>query len=198
MKAASLAEHLEKNEAARDFSRKALELKPENIDALNTVIETSLALNDTETAIGYLHRLSQLDSTGTQSLIRLEKIYRTGSDMEQLMQTLKEHHKRAPDDVDVIEEIADRLMQTGKPDESMEFVKKGIEIAPDNGKFHILLGNYYQKKGDNQLALSEYRLALTDSRWNSSAQQFIWQIEQPETESEKAEREFFNRTDPNN
>ena len=198
MKAASLAEHLEKNDIARDFALKALELKQDDIDAVNTVIETSLALNDTETAIGYLHRLSQLDSTDTQSLIRLEKIYRAASDMEQLTLTLKEHNKRAPDDVDVIEEIADRLLQTGKPDESAEYVKKGIEIAPDNGKFHILLGNYYQEKGDDQLALSEYRLALTDTRWKSSAQAIHLANRTTGNRIGKSRTGFFNRTDPNN
>ncbi|MBN1293773.1 MAG: hypothetical protein JXB48_18165 [Candidatus Latescibacteria bacterium] len=198
IKAATFAEKLEKYETARDFAIKALEKKPDDIDALNIAIQTSLALNDTESAINYLQRISQVDAADTKSLIRLENLYRSGSDIEQLIATLKEHHKRMPDDADIIEELAERLMQTEKPDESIEFLRKGIEIAPDNGKFHILLGNYYQEKGDNQQALREYGLALKDAKWKSSAQQFIWQIEEPETASEKAEREFFNRPDPKN
>ena len=73
------------------------------------------------------------------------------------------------------------------------YVKKGLSLKPDDGRFLILLGENYRALGQTEKALEQFRLALKDEKWKSSAQRLIWQIEKPETEEEKAERDFFSR-----
>ncbi len=75
----------------------------------------------------------------------------------------------------------------------MVYVKNGLEISPYDGKLRILSGEYFLSKGQKGKALDEYKLALKDENWRSSAQHLIIQLEKPESEEEKAEREFFNR-----
>ena len=78
-------------------------------------------------------------------------------------------------------------------DRGVSFVKEGLELSTDNGKLRILMGEYYVSRQETRKALEEYRIALDDDKWHSSAQHLIWQIEKPLTDEEKAEQEFFNR-----
>ena len=73
------------------------------------------------------------------------------------------------------------------------YVRRGLELDPADGRFHILLGENYRSLGQTDKALKEFKIAMQDPEWKSSAQRLVWQIEKPETQEEKLEREFFSR-----
>ena len=78
-------------------------------------------------------------------------------------------------------------------DKAIGYVRKGLAIAPDDGRLRIILGEHFRADSQEQKALEQYLLDMNDNRWKSSGQRLIWQIEEPETADEKAEREFFSR-----
>jgi len=196
MKASVLAAHLENYELSEDYAARALEKKPEDIDALNAALDASMETGDMKSAEARLRLLAAADSTGTEALVKLENMYRANSDTGQLIWALTEHHKRVSGDIGIIGELAELLISEGESEQGVTYIREGLTIAPGNGRLRILMGVYYRKLGHTEKALEEFRIALKDSRWQASAQQFIWQIEQPETDIEKAEREFFNRGNP--
>ncbi len=180
-------------DTARTFAVMALEKQPDDIDALTIAGETSSALNELETAGVYYRRLVEIDSLSIETVTTLENIYRTVSDRPNLIWALEQHHGLAPKDVEVIGELAELLYSESLMDRAITYVQKGLELDPDDGRFHILLGENYRSLGQMDKALAEFKIAMKDPEWKSSAQRLVWQIEKPETEEEKREREFFSR-----
>lgn len=193
MKAAALAGKEGKKEKVMEYAVMALEKKPKDIAALSMAAETSLELDDRDSAILYFRTLCEADSANVGALGQLEKLYRTRGDTDNLLWALERHLNAAPDDVKIIGEYSELLYARGSIEQGILYVKKGLAIDPSDGRLHILMGENYRRLNQNDKAVAEFRIALKDSAWSSSAQRLIWQIERPESSSEKNEKEFFNR-----
>ena len=96
MRTSQAAETLERFELARTLATKALGKCPDDPTALRAAARTSLALVDPVSATGYLRRSAEVDSSDTDSLVRLENLSRDRSDTVQLVWALSEHHRREP------------------------------------------------------------------------------------------------------
>jgi len=192
LRAASAAVSVGDMEAGDRFIRKALAKRPDDRNALLLAYRISAGRNDLSSATRYLRRLAEIDPD-TAVMEKLEKISRARGDTENLMWALKHRHELEPDDVTTIGELAELLFREGEEAQALSYLEKGLKLSPDDGRLHILAGNYYHRKGDLRRALEEYEAALKDEKWKSSAQQFIWRINPPETEAEKIEKEFFMR-----
>ena len=192
MRASSLALSMDEFEKAHSFLSIVLEKHPDDLDALKNAASASLAMNDPVSASQHLRRIAETDSTDISSLTKLEDIYRRLNDTSNLIWALELHHDVSPQDCVIIGELGEMFFREGKIKKGLEYLEKGIEISPGDGKLRILMGEYFRSRGETEKALREYEIALQDSKWRASAQEFIWQIQPPETEEEKAEREFFN------
>jgi len=192
LKAASAAVSAGDMEAGNRFIRKALDKKPADRNALLLAYRISAGRNDLSSAARYLRRLAEI-APDTAVMEKLEKIYRTRGNTENLVWVLKRRRELEPENATILGELAELLFREGDETQALSYLEKGLELSPENGRLHILAGNYYQRKGDIQRALEEYEAALKDEKWKSSAQQFIWRINPPETEAEKIEKEFFMR-----
>ena len=169
-----------------------LEKHPDDLDALKEAADVCLAMNNPVSASQHLRRIAENDSTDISCLIKLEDIYRHQNDTHNLIWAIEQHHGESPRDCVLIGELAELLFREGKTEKGLEYLQKGLEISTDDGKLRILMGEYFRSRGEIEKALREYERALQDSTWRASAQEFIWQIQPPESEEEKAEREFFN------
>ena len=141
----------------------------------------------------YLRQLAEIDSTDFSVIEKLEKIYRLEDDTTNLIWILKRQYSLSPEDSVLVGELVELLFNEGEINQGLTYLKKGLERSPGDGKLHILMGNYYRGQEETEKALKEYQTALNDEKWRSSARQFIWQINPPQTEAEKAEQEFFRR-----
>ena len=180
-------------ESAHMYATLALGKKSRDAKALELAGRTCLLMNDQEAAIRFYRPLAEIDTTSLAIIKTAEDIYRRLSDKENLIWALKRHHELEPDNVNVLGELCENLYPDRLVEEGVEYVRRGIALAPADGRFHILLGENYRMLGMDREALEEFRIALDDSRWASNAERLIWQIERPESDEEKAEREFFNR-----
>ncbi|MHB9028121.1 MAG: tetratricopeptide repeat protein [Candidatus Latescibacterota bacterium] len=193
MKAAALAIKENAIGKARDYVIMALEKKAKDIEALKTAATLSLQLEDQDSAIMFFRQLCEIEAADAGTFGQLEKLYRTRGDIENLHWTLERHIKYEPEDTEVIGELAEILYTRGNIEEGIIHVKKGLTLAPHDGRLHILMGENYRRLNQNDKALAEFRIAMKDSAWSSSAQRLIWQIERPESASEKKEKDFFSR-----
>ncbi len=192
MRASSLALSLDEFEKARSFLTLVLKKHSDDLDALKNAASACLAMNDPVAASLHLRRIAETDSTDISSLIRLEDIYRRQNDTGNLIWALELHLGVSPQDCVIIGELCEMLFREGNTKKGLEYMEKGLNFFPGDGKLRILMGEYYRSCGETEKALRQYEIALRDSKWRASAQEFIWQIKPPETEEEKAEREFFN------
>lgn len=193
MRAAMFAFDKEEYEDAHMYAVLALGKKKDDTTALELAGKTGRLMDDSEKAIRYYRRLAELDSTSVETITILSELYRTASDRGNLVWSLKRHHSLAPDNVEILGELCELFFPEGLTEEGVEYVRKGLKLAPEDGRFHILMGENYRALGQEQKALAEFKLALKDERWKANAQRLIWQIERPESEEEVAERKFFNR-----
>ena len=193
MKAGELAISVGDHKSAVNYINSAIRERPGDMDVLSMAVELNLALENYETAGKYLHQMAVIDSTDVSILTGLEKIYSLSGDTENLIWTLERHYKLSPDNTIIIGELSELFYNNDMIVRGVEYVKKGLELSPKDGKLRILMGEYYLSRGMNEEALNEFKIALNDEKWHSSAQQLIWKIEKPESESEKAEKEFFDR-----
>lgn len=192
VKAARLSMRLDLPEKSRAYAVMALDRQPGDIDALGIAARASVSLGQETDAADYLRRI--VEQQPDLALIeQLETIYRAISDTDNLIWVLERHHELAPDNVSVIGELAEHYYTRSDEAEAMVCVRKGLALNPGDGRFNILLGQYHLTHGREQEALTAFRTALHDERWQSSAQRFIWQIQKPESIEQRAEREFFDR-----
>ncbi|MFC1693449.1 hypothetical protein ACFL1R_08095 [Candidatus Latescibacterota bacterium] len=193
MNASSLAVAVGKLDKGQQFITLALQKKPGDNDALKAAAKISLARDDTKSSILYLRQLVESGSNDLWIITKLEDIYRYTGNTKNLIRVLERHHKLIPGDSKVIGDLSELLFSVSETNRGAEYVKKGLELSPNDGKLRILLGDYYVSQNETEKALKEYRIALKDEKWRSSAQQLIWRIEKPLTEEEKVEKDFFER-----
>ena len=193
MSAGKLAFLLEDYECAINCAKLALKKRSGDLDALRLAAETNLAVKHDKIAVNYLRQIAEIDSSDISVLVRLGGLCRSHSDIDNLIWALEKHYKLAPDNIDIIGELAELLYNKGMIDRSIEYVREGLKISPSDGKLRIFMGEYYMSMELEEKALKEFRIALSDDRWHSSAQRLIWKIQKPHTEEEEAEKNFFNR-----
>ncbi|MFC1528947.1 tetratricopeptide repeat protein [Candidatus Latescibacterota bacterium] len=193
MRASSLAQKQDKMSTALKYATMALEKKPGDSEALKIASHTSESLEQLDTAALFYRQRAEKDSTTESTFVQLEDIYRKLFDRKNLLWALERHHKIAPEDMDILGELCELLYAESMMDKCVQYVKKGLILDPGDGRFRILFGENFRAQGQNDKALEQYKLALKDEKWNSSAQRLINLIEKPETEEEKVERDFFNR-----
>ncbi|MBN1292756.1 MAG: tetratricopeptide repeat protein [Candidatus Latescibacteria bacterium] len=193
IRAAKIALNLGNTERANSYVESALGDNPDDVNALKIAASTRLDMGDTQGAINHYRKLAESEAANITVVETLENLYRDQSDENGLLWALERHHELASENVEVLGELAKMLYSEGLMDQSIAYVKKGIKIDPKDGRLRILMGEHFRTNGDNEKALAEFRIALNDERYKSSAQSLIYQIEKPETAEEKAEKDFFSR-----
>ena len=132
------------------------------------------------------------------SIFFLEKTIETGKKVGKpknwLVGRLEKLYESQPDNLDVIEELADL---TG----SLKWVNQGLKQDPKNGKYPYMKGDHYfdrwknsSAKQDSINALTWYRRAEKDPQWKNNANAMIQTLDPPLTEEEKKRREFFEKS----
>ncbi|MCD6308516.1 MAG: tetratricopeptide repeat protein, partial [Candidatus Latescibacteria bacterium] len=192
-RAMKIAVGLDRPGAVERIAAFAAENPGDHAQALRLASRYSIGKGDAGTARRHLEMLTDPGMSDPEILESLAGLAEKKGDGESLVFALESLHRISPEDVDVITSLAEHLLNAGDGDGALAWVGKGLALEPENGKLRILKGNYYRDRGETDMALAEYEIALRDEAWQSSARQFIWQIRPPQTEEEKAEQKFFER-----
>jgi len=191
MRAARLALDGGNTALANRYTVMPLEQNAGDMDALAITAKTNLDLGDRAQAVKFYRAIAEAAPDDAAILVQLERLYKAANDREGLMWALEHHHEVAPKDKTVLSELSEFCYADGDMERGIVYVRKGLEIDPGDGGFRILLGEHFRANNQTDKALNEFKLAMNDENWKASAQRLVWQIEQPETEEEKSEREFF-------
>ncbi len=171
---------------------KVLEINPDDYATLEKLAGFYQRRGEDDLAFEAYEKLYQND---VSSVFFLEKTIEVGKKVGKtkgwLVDRLKKLHVSQPNNLAVIEELADL---TG----SLTWVRKGLKQDGKNGKYPFMMGDHYfdewkksSAKRDSINALTWYRRALQDPQWKHNANARIQTLDPPLTEEEKKRREFF-------
>jgi tetratricopeptide (TPR) repeat protein len=159
-------------EQAEMYFRKALELNPENISAIDGLLE----LRDR----GVNLRVSDEGEERPESVrvkIREAMALIRAGEMEGAKELLDEAEAAAPDDLDVVFAVATWHLQNGEPEEAIEGYERCLEANPKNTIVMNNLGAAYQQTGRSEEAMALWRRILSLDPANARAKANLERLE---------------------
>ncbi len=168
-------------EQAEMYFRRILELDPENISAIDGLLE----LRDR----GIDLRVSDDGKERPESVkakIREAMALIRAGDIEGAKKLIDEVEAAAPDDLDVVFAVATWHLWAGEPEEAIEGYEKCLEDNPNNTIVMNNLAAAYQQTGRNEEAVGLWRKILSLDPANAKAKA---NLDRYETDSEKERSE---------
>ncbi len=196
--AANLSFNAKRFESAKYLLEKVISKNNFHIEALSLAARAALAMDDEDSAAVFFRRLVEQKNNSPVAIGFLEKYYKSVGDSTSLAWVLDVHHKNQPQDVVVLGNLASLYFSMGDLKKAETYASKGVQVDPQNGLFRILLGEVYRMTNQLECAVEQYEHAAKDEKWRESAEQLILVVRPPDSEEQKNEQLFFNRTNPNN
>ena len=181
---------------ALEQMEKVLEMTPDDQGTRESLAALYFKRGELDKAFTLYEALHAHNPTSLLYLERLTNLSRQlGKSKSQITELLKLMYKMQPDNLSVIEQLADA---TG----NMKWVELGLKKDPRNGKYPYMMGDYYfdkfQKdssgKQDSIRALDWFNKAQADPQWKGNARAMIQTLDPPLSEEEKKRREFFEKS----
>ena len=69
-----------------------------------------------------------------------------------------------PNDIEVLEILSEVYLLNDEKDKAFEIFKKLAIIAPENGRIHLTLADYYREQGNNIRSFEELKLAFKSTK----------------------------------
>ena len=171
---------------------KVLEINPDDYATLEKLAGMYERRGDDDKAFEAFEKLYQNDVSSVfflEETIKLGK--KVGKSKSWIVNRLEKLHAMQPENLGVIEELADL---TGR----LKWVSEGLKQDSKNGKYPYMMGEHFFNRWENSSAkqdsinaLTWYRRALKDPQWKGNANAMIQTLDPPLTDEEKKRREFF-------
>lgn len=183
----------EEDEALKKMEE-VIAIDPEDYSTLERLADMYRKRGDKEKAFAAYEKLH---AHNPRSFLYLDYLFALGRDLGKpdgsQLEILRKMHKLQPDNLRVIELLADKTSSIG-------MINKGLRLAPRSGKLNYMKGEYYYKrwkssstKRDSVQALKWYGKAEHDPQWRANARRMIDEINPPLTEEEKLRQKFFQK-----
>lgn len=150
--------HGEPTEARREFE-KALELDPDNADALLNLSNLHALQGRTAQAERLIQRALQVDPNSVAALAQLAELRRRRGELEGATALYRQALEidRQPF---VYLGLGDVLQRAGRYEDALEAFRSVLELDPDSATAHYDLGVTYARMGRPEEAVDEYERAL--------------------------------------
>ena len=145
---------------------KLIKLEPGNKDLYFKLSDAYIYANDLKKAIGVYDDLQEYNGVDKMLSMQKHKLYRELNDIKGAINELSTILIRYPNDIKVIEILSELYLLNDEKDKAFELFKKLAIIAPNNGRIHLTLADYYRDNGENSKSYSELKLAFKSSELN--------------------------------
>jgi len=105
-------------------------------------------------------------ATRREALTTLGTYYVTNQQIAQARAVYQELGKLAPDDIDVLVNLAAGALNAGQLEQAKRHLDRALEVAPDSAQAMINMGNYYAKRNEPDKAREWFDRALTAEPYN--------------------------------
>jgi tetratricopeptide (TPR) repeat protein len=172
---------------AVDAYSRAVDLDPENLDAVRGLAQNLLNDGRYEEALKQFNTVAKEDPNDPQALLRISEIHRRLGKLDVALQTLKKAESLVPDSLEVPYNIAMVYEAQGRYDEAIQTLGKLLDRtakaegrytateASNRAVFLDKLAGVYHQMGKPQLAVETYQrmIGMTDETSSRGYQQII-------------------------
>ena len=140
----------------------ALEIKliaPKDLEVLNMVVSSYIALNDSRSAGSVLREMTTLAGFDYRWLYRIAKQQYTIRSYKEAEWSLQKAIKEAPDFIPANVALIEILTGLGKPDEAEQKLRDLLARVKKLDEAERLLGDIYLKRGDMKNAVQHFQIA---------------------------------------
>jgi len=142
-----LNKHAQNSTAGVKAYKKALEIEPENEDALTGLAMVYRDLGDNKAAADLLHRVADKDPS-PRSLTNLASAYEEMKDYALAAETLRKALEQQPGNSDLKHALAQDLLLSDQLDDALKLYKELVDEDPKDEQSLLRLSQIYRQKKD--------------------------------------------------
>jgi cellulose synthase operon protein C len=147
-------EHLKRNQSGQAVAIAGMlsERNPENLNLLNLLASSEIAVGDIPAATRHLLQILNKDSGFLPAILNLAKIERASGQLEQARRRLEQAQDGNPGNTLVIAEMARLEEAGGKPQTAIDLMRKAVALNQQSVANNLYLGEMFIRHGmDHEL-----------------------------------------------
>ena len=154
----------------QDFKSAAVQYKklllsePGNEDIYYMLADTYIYNNDFLKAIAVYDDLEENKGVNKMISMQKHKLYMELQKKKNAIKELVNLLAKFPNDIEALEILSEVYLLNDEKDKAFEIFKKLAIIAPNNGRIHLTLADYYREQGDNMKSFEELKLAFKSTK----------------------------------
>ena len=152
--------------ANRDFKsasvvyKKLILKEPGNQDLFFLLADMYIYDNDFLKAIEVYDNLELIKGIDKMISMQKHKLYMQLEKRNYAVKELKNLVEKFPNDIEALEILSEAYLLNDDKEKAFDIFKKLAIIAPENGRIHLTLADYYRDQGDNTKSFEELKLAF--------------------------------------
>jgi len=152
--------------ANRDFKsasvvyKKLILKEPGNQDLFFLLADMYIYDNDFLKAIEVYDDLELIKGIDKMISMQKHKLYMQLEKRYYAVKELKNLVEKFPNDIEALEILSEAYLLNDDKEKAFDIFKKLAIIAPENGRIHLTLADYYRDQGDNTKSFEELKLAF--------------------------------------
>ena len=150
----------------QDFNSASVEYKklllkePGNKELYFLLADTYIYDNDFMKAIEVYDDLEKIKGVDKMVSVQKHKLYMQLEKKKYAIKELKNLLEKFPNDVEALEMLSEVYLLNDEKEKAFDIFKQLAIIAPENGRIHLTLADYYREQGDNMKSFEELKLAF--------------------------------------
>jgi len=152
--------------ANQDFKSASVEYKklllkePGNKELYFLLADTYIYDNEFLKAIEVYDDLEQINGIDKMVSMQKHKLYMQLEKKKYAIKELKNLLEKFPNEVEALEILSEVYLLNDEKEKAFDIFKQLAIIAPENGRIHLTLADYYREQGDNMKSFEELKLAF--------------------------------------
>jgi tetratricopeptide (TPR) repeat protein len=146
--------------------KKIIALEPGNEELYFKLSDTYIYAKNLKKAIGVYDDLEAHKGIDKMLSMQKHKLYRELNDMKGAINELYVMLNVFPNDIEAMQILAELYLLNDEKEKAFELFKSLAIIAPNNGRIHLTLADYYRENGDNKKSYNELKLAFKSRELN--------------------------------
>ena len=147
------------NSASVEY-KKLLDKEPGNKELYFLIADTYIYDNDFLKAIDAYDDLERIQGIDKMVSMQKHKLYMQLEKKKYAIDELKNLLEKFPNEVEVLEILSEVYLLNDEKEKAFDIFKQLAIMAPENGRIHLTLADYYREKGDNMKSFVELKLAF--------------------------------------
>ena len=140
--------------------KKLLLIEPGNKELYFLLADMYIYDNDFLKAIDIYNDLEQIKGIDKMVSMQKHKLYMQLGKKKYAIKELKNLLEKFPNEVEALDILSEVYLLNDEKEKAFDIFRQLAIIAPENGRIHLTLADYYREQGDNMKSFEELKLAF--------------------------------------